>query len=582
MGILGNPVLHIGAVLDARKSSGQGGQPTLAQPAFQLVAIQVVRARIAATEVKVHRPCAHIAADEARKRPDPRPRTDQDHRRFAARGAEIRVRLDEGRDLVARLKAVQEAGTLAPRMFAHTNLQEPVAGRGRQRIEPRHVAVRRQDAHQVTGIKARQTVAVSDPLPQGLRSFRRHETQHGRRCLHFVAVIDSLDQFQQTGARRFGLVQQGQIYAQTLAHITAPACKLLHRLTVNGVVGQHRIPQLGIQRLCHIIAELAELGELTVAKSQQSHREVRRMRDLFQTRHERLGRGRCRAIAVGRGQYEHPFGMRVMLAQAIHRPGMHPLPSRRQRVMQGACETPSGVAIAAHKDDRIRRMCRMVMRKARQRAAATPPDHRAGCRHDRRAQRSQAQQQPQRPETLAGVQHVNRLINLAHQAVRQPAKHLAGGLIDKPLPGRGADRKDIRRVGRKGQIAQVRQWNRLQCIKLRDWQRRAAIHRRRKRRLRVKPVGNHLQVGHRHPESGEGRQKQAKDGKASHLDVQPLRCGATCAGKHLTPAAHTLRQHERARDAKRDHRKGGKARDPPARIAHKQRPVQVGHPDDKA
>ena len=86
--------------------------------------------------------------------------------------------------------------------------------------------------------------------------------------------------------------------------------------------------------------------------------------------------------------------------------------------------------------------------------------------------------QGKRPQALSGMQHIDRLVDLAAQAMRHEGQHFPGGRIDMADALRGGHSVSVRKVTSVGkrQFAQVRQIHRLERSKLSHGCAQAAVH----------------------------------------------------------------------------------------------------------
>ena len=182
------------------------------------------------------------------------------------------------------------------------------------------------------------------------------------------------------------------------------------------------------------------------------------------------------------------------------------------------------------------------------------------------------------------MQHIDRLVDLAAQAVRHVGQHFPGGRIDMADALRGGQNINVRKVTSVGerQLAQVRQVHRLERSKLSHGRARAAVHFGRNAGLADHAVRQNAERRKRHVAARQRRQDQPKYRETAEFGMQPLRCRAADRAQDRRPAAQSCRQHHRARNRQDDHGQRANPGCRAAHIVHQERAVQVGDKLDEA
>ena len=339
---------------------------------------------------------------------------------------------------------MQEARAQTARPLADTDLHDPIAGRGRKRIEPRQVGPGRHDAQQVAGFEPRQAPPAKPSPWSGIRWRRRCDEPKDRgRCLGVGAIIDPFGEYQLVGFGARGDMDEGQGRADGRPEHCPPLGKVLGRLAVD----QPEIRDLGPAETSQCRIDLggisAETRKAAIAEAQHSHRNGRGMRQPSQ---EGCRRGGRISIAMGRCQYQQAATVPVAAGLIVHCRHMNAMAGAGQGGMKGRRKAPSAVAFTSDEDDRVGRLRADIPSDPRHRAATAPPDCTARHGKDGRSKGRQSEKQRERPHAPARVEHEDRLVDPAREIVRDERQQMSG---------RGIDVADTLRRGQSVSVGQV-------------------------------------------------------------------------------------------------------------------------------
>src|SRR3989338_6721265 len=191
-------VLHIGAILAARKRRYKPRQPALGFLKADLLLIEKIGLRIARPEVKLDRPPRFQPPQEPRHRTHTATCRNHDQRSLPRCRTKGGVGANEGLNGLPRLQPVQMARADTTLHLANRNFKKAIGARRGQRIKPRQITSGRHDAHQITGLKRWQTCA------EQARLWHRGKTENRGRCANLDPEITARDQAQALLGRNCG------------------------------------------------------------------------------------------------------------------------------------------------------------------------------------------------------------------------------------------------------------------------------------------------------------------------------------------------------------------------------------------
>ena len=353
-----------------------------------------------------------------------------------------------------------------------------------------------------------------EPLPEA--DARQGEAKDRGRGLHLCAVVPPRDEGQRLGCRANGLVGQLEIDPNSVSEGAAPAGEVLRRLTVDGVDGHELRPALRLGGCRNSLGEGAVGRKAAVAEAENGQGRVGCAVGCCQPVEKTLGRGRRRAVAIGRGQHDDPVGRSIAFwREGRHRCCVHPLPGLRQCGVERGRKSPGAAALAADEQDRLGTSRGLIASDARPTPPSREPDDNASHAHGRDAERHQPQNEAKRRRALSGVQHVDGFRNAFPPGQVGPGQQRTGALIEIPGPLVGLQREDVRRIAGigKAQLPQFVDGRLHQKGHLTRCERRLTAHLNRHGWHAA--TGKQIECGRRHPQGGGRRHGQGR----------PPRCG---------------------------------------------------------